>query len=127
MLTDEELAEIARRLYARRTEGVITRLAKAPPIENWRAREHECHWNVTNWCAFHPEHKPVRGWLYFPLLVQFNTHSVIENEDGELVDITPTRSSDQYPFIRAEEDEAGYIKIIEALNARGVEYLDYTP
>ena len=52
---------------------------------------------------------------------------MVENEHGELFDITPSRSSTQYPFIRAEENEADYVKIIEALNARGVEYLYFYP
>ena len=136
MLSDDELTAYALRLYERRAEGIITRVARAQ-IGDWVPTEHECHDNVTTWCHHYSDHRPVCGWVYFDFVkvrwpgdapfVRFNMLSVIETEHGELVDITPSRASTQYPFIRAEESEADYERIIEALKARGVEYLNYYP
>lgn len=109
--------EIGRRLYARRGEAVITKFAKAQ-IGDWKPNEHECHGNVTTWCEHHGKHKPVRGWLFFDYEdilphVRFTAHSVIEDESGDLVDITPSRASQPYPFIRAEEDDETFASLVE--------------
>ena len=119
--------EIGRRLYARREEGVITNFAKVK-IGDWRPTEHECHRNVTTWCEHQTDHKPVRGWLLFDFdnflpFVRFTAHSVIEDENGDLVDITPTRGSQPYPFICAEEDEEAFASLIEEHGLTNFDFL----
>ena len=129
MLTDEDLAAYAAQLYRRRAEGVIVRPATVQ-IGDWTPDEHECHGNVTTLCEVSSNHSPVRGWLYFDFggflaYVRFNTHSVVIDEHGELLDITPTRASERYPFIRAEEGEKEYANLIEALGRRDLKFIDH--
>jgi len=65
---------------------------------------------------------PVRGWLFFSLsypsplvnFVLFNAHSVIRQADGTLFDITPSRASQPYPFIRAEENDEDFLRFVLA-------------
>ena len=116
----------AARLYERRSEGIITGVAQAS-IGDWTPSGHDCHANVTDWCEHHPGHIPVRGWLYFNFdnllpIVRFNAHSVIENEKGELFDITPSKASQRYPFIRAEESEEEFAFLVEELNTTIINY-----
>ena len=136
MLSDDDLKAYALRLYERRAEGIFIRVADAQ-IGDWEPLENQCHANVTTWCQKCSHEKPVRGWIYIDFItqpylgapphVQFISHSVIENEEGELFDITPTSVSTPYPFIRAEESEAEFEKFVEALNAGGVKNLFYYP
>ena len=116
-MNDQELQAYGRRLFERRREGILVRPA-AVSIGDWGPSEHECHGNVTTWCQHNPQgHKPVRGWLYFDFglilpYVRFTAHSVVEQENGELADITPSQASQEYPFIRAEETEDAYAALI---------------
>ena len=119
--------EIGRRLYARRKEGVVTKIASVE-IGDWKPSEHECHGNVTTWCERNPQHKPVRGWLFFDFddyfpHVRFVAHSVIEDENGNLIDITPVISFSRYPFIRAEEDEEMFASLVEEQGVTEINYV----
>ena len=112
-----ELNQLAARLFARRSEGVILKLGEVS-IGDWRPQENECHGNVTTWCQSNPTHQAVRGWLYIAFedrlpYVLFNPHSAIRTEVGDLYDITPSRASQQYPFIVAEESEEAYEALIQ--------------
>jgi hypothetical protein len=64
------------------------------------ATEHECHNNVDRWVSENPDHKAVRGWLFFNMLLRFTAHSVVEAPDGRMFDLTPSRASQRYPFLR---------------------------
>ena len=126
ILDNFDIDAYAARLYERRSEGVITGVAQAS-IEDWTPSGHDCHANVTDWCEHYLGHKPVRGWLYFDFskpmsVVRFYAHSVIENEKGELFDITPSKASQQYPFIRADESEEEFAYLVEELNTTVIEY-----
>ena len=130
MADEGALARYARRLYERRYNAVIVDRVPAT-IQNWSPSKNDCHINVTTWCANHQSHKPVRGWMYFDFLglmryVYFNAHSVIENEHGELADITPLEASQPYPFIRAEEDDAAYRRLIRTHNLIRLTYYPAT-
>jgi hypothetical protein len=100
-----EVRQILLALYARRHEGVRLRRATAS-IGEWKPQEHYCFQNVEAWARFNPHHKRVDGFVIFDYtvwglgFVRFTPHCVIENEEGELVDITPHQASDDYPFIR---------------------------
>ena len=73
-------------------------------IGKWRPAEHECHDNTEIWAAQSPGDQRVRGFLFFDYLyrlstVQFAAHSVIRRPNGALIDITPAKTSQRYPFI----------------------------
>ena len=126
ILDNFDIEAYAARLYERRSEGIITGVAEASN-DDWTPSKNECHANVTDWCEHYLGHKPVRGWLYFDFdnllpIVRFNAHSVIENENGELFDITPSKASQRYPFIRAEESEEEFAFLVEELNTTIINY-----
>jgi hypothetical protein len=122
-----ELDQLAAQLYARRHEGVILKWAEVS-IGDWRPQENECHGNVSTWCQNNPSNQAVRGWLYFAFedllpLVLFNPHSAVRTEDGNLYDITPSKASQQYPFIVAGGTEAEYADLIQDKNVRRLAHL----
>lgn len=95
--------EYAKSILARRAEAVIA-IDRQVATDDWSPKLHCCHDNVRDWVARNPGHKHVTGYLIFDLriigcwLVQ--PHSLVEFEDGILVDITPHGASQQYPFVR---------------------------
>ena len=46
-------------------------------------------------------------------LVNFNPHSIIETDDGERYDITPSRASQRYPFLDHEGDAENFVRIVQ--------------
>ena len=72
--------------------------------DDWSPKLHCCHDNVRDWVARNPGHKHVTGYLIFDLriigMLVVQPHSLVEFEDGILVDITPHGASQQYPFVR---------------------------
>lgn len=133
MYSNIQLKAYTAELFARRNEGVIVQPAEIQ-IGDWQPQENECHRNVGTVCANRAEFTPVRGWLFFPLtypaplvnFVLFNAHSVISNEDGTLFDITPSRASQSYPFIRAKENDGDFLKFVLAIeNYEGVKKLQF--
>lgn len=106
MNIDIELQRLGASLYERRMSGVFVPGIEIPAgYQGWRPVENRCHDNVQVWTAGRPEHKAVRGFLFFDLArampyVWFNAHSVVETEDGSLIDITSSQASQRYPFIR---------------------------
>ena len=113
-----EIPAYSSRLYERRLSGVIVQSASVK-LGTWVPAPNNCHANVSTWCENMPEYTAVRGWLYFDFLdhlphVLFNAHSVVRDPDGKLWDITPSQSSQSYPFLVAEEQEAEYAKLIES-------------
>lgn len=69
-------------------------------IGDWRPSVACCHDNVTKWVAAHPDAKAVRGWvtLYGDGFsgMFLTAHSVVEQSDGELYDITPLEDEDHH-------------------------------
>jgi len=122
-----DLRVLAQSLYARRDEAVVVpyeekTMTDGPPSEN------ECHINADRWVQEHRDHKTVRGWLVFDRLLgsrlcRFNAHSVVEAPDGRLFDLTPSRASRRYPFLRHE----GPGEFEEILGRIGLVHLDYDP
>ena len=113
----KEHPEYTQRLYLRVGQGEVAPPARVS-IDDWTPVENDCHANVTTWCKSSNGFEIVRGWLYFDLAgllpyVLFNAHSVIRDSAGELWDITPSRATDQYPFLVAEEAEDVYAQFIE--------------
>ncbi len=117
MNQDTDITAYAKRLYERRTEGIMLKWADAS-IGEWKPEPKMCHDNVTTFCENNPSFRPIRGWLYIDFLgmigyVNFIAHSAINSPDGELYDITPSNATQQYPFILAEESEAEYAALVE--------------
>ncbi|GLS18130.1 hypothetical protein GCM10007874_11460 [Labrys miyagiensis] len=56
-------------------------------LGQFKSQPADCHNNVKRWVSEHPEHRPAEGWLV-RLDGHFIKHSVVQFEDGTLVDIT---------------------------------------
>ena len=98
------LTELAQQLYERRHQAELVpfRDCSGP---DFSPLEQACHSNVDHWCTCHPNHQPVRGWLlhesWLPQgFCRFAAHSVVQDEHGELFDLTPPRAVRKYPFLR---------------------------
>ncbi|MCP4618570.1 MAG: hypothetical protein GY844_19315 [Bradyrhizobium sp.] len=73
------------------------------------AKEHDCHRNVDAFVAANESYRVARGWLFFDFrmaalfgmspFLRFSAHSLVEDKNGQRFDITPSRASQQYPFI----------------------------
>lgn len=97
-------------LYARRDEAVeYTRETIAGP-NGWSPAEHNCHDNVKAIAEMDSRYSPVNGWLVcdYGDEVAFIAHSILHDNDGRFIDITPPdgRPIRQYPFLI--DDDEGY-------------------
>jgi hypothetical protein len=85
-VSDEELANAihVRREQAREVRSTPHALAQC----------NECHANAKRYVAENPGCRVVGGWLLedFADFSYFNAHSVVQTEDGSLLDPTPLRS-----------------------------------
>lgn len=103
-------------LYLRISEARILKREKVK-VENWEPTARMCHDNVDTFCDYKPDHTPVRGWLFFELKglnkVKFNAHSVVQTPQGDLIEITPSNASKEYPFIKSALSDDDYIDIIK--------------
>jgi hypothetical protein len=125
-----DLKELARKLYERRAEAVVV------PYEDregsdWKPSERDCHNNVDRWVLENPDTRSVRGWIVFDFektsrglmpMVRFTPHSVVEEADGRLVDITPSKASQRYPFLPHADSDGSFEEIV---TANQLENLDY--
>lgn len=113
----DELLTLAKRLYARRQTGIVV------PYKMVDANHQEfaCHYNADAWARDNPGCKVVHGWIVFDHertsfglvpLVNFNPHSIIETDDGERYDVTPSRASQRYPFLDHEGDAEQFMRIV---------------
>jgi hypothetical protein len=69
----------------------------------WTPEAHACHFNVETWIKANPRHRRVRGFLLQGPLLNFwrvMAHSLIEVEDGSLIEITPQPDNQLHPFVR---------------------------
>lgn len=81
-------------------EGVELRVME---LKKLTPTAHLCHDNVREWVELHPEHKHVRGFLVAnvdPDATLVVAHSVVEDTDGTLCDITPSDAKYRYTFVR---------------------------
>ena len=102
-------------------------------MEDWVAQEGECYRNVDEWVSKNPDVRAVRGWLVFDIgeasqgllpLTRFTPHSVIEEDDGSLVDLTLSRASRRYPFLRHDGTKEEFDSLVGSLM---MVHLDYFP
>jgi hypothetical protein len=120
------LAELAQQLHERRKEAVLVpfRDCSGP---DFSPIEQACHSNVDKWCRSHQKHQAVRGWLvhesWLPQgFCRFAPHSVVLDERGELFDLTPTRATGRYPFLRHHLTDEEFLLMI---SARQLVHLDH--
>jgi hypothetical protein len=101
--------ELAARLYQRRHEAIRLRRARLRGI-GWQPEAQECHRNAEIWCKLCSGFRHVQGWLVadYGYQTQFIAHSVVENEKGELVDITPNDLGRDYLFLRHQEGDGDF-------------------
>jgi hypothetical protein len=115
-----DLIAIARLVLARGSTAVLVPFRQvgmkgALGESDWLPGPKYCHDNVVAWVSRSPQHKHVRGYVIFDLrflfgVWQVQAHSVVELEDGSLIDITPSDVSQPYPFVRhigSDEEFAG--------------------
>ncbi len=79
-------------LYARIGEAVPVPF-ESVSIEEWQPVISDCHNNAGRWAEHDAGRKVIRGWLTWGLnefwQSTFIAHSVIEDRDGRLFDVTP--------------------------------------
>jgi hypothetical protein len=105
---DLDQTELAKRLYPHYREATIVDYARVAIEAAWQPWAKECHANATTWAAHNSGWSAVRGWLVFDFsylpspFIRFPAHSVVQDPDGKLWDITPPalEASRQYPFFR---------------------------
>ncbi|WP_369725167.1 hypothetical protein AB8Z38_11610 [Bradyrhizobium sp. LLZ17] len=125
----DELLTLAKRLYARRQDGIVVPYKMVDETH----REFECHQNAGTWARDNPGCRVVHGWMVFDHektsrglvpLVNFNPHSVIETDGGERYDPTPSRASKRYPFLDHEGDPESFVRIVQGIS---LAILSYNP
>jgi hypothetical protein len=119
----EEIGRLGTRLYARRQNGVVIPYVEKHGAE-WAPEQNWCHANVSRWVAENPGCKAVHGWLVFDLFLwaRFSAHSVAEEPDGTLIDITPSHASRRYPFLPHEGDANAFVRLIDELRIQDLDY-----
>ena len=82
----DQIAEYFEALLARLSKSVQVRW-----VETLGCLPHACHDNVGVFIANNPDYRPVPGWLVTPTpgIHMFHAHSVVEQPNGRLIDITP--------------------------------------
>ncbi len=115
------LAEYAKGIFARRSESVFP-INREVSLPGWRPQPNQCHDNVLAWVSAKPEHKHVYGYLLFDYrelgFWMLRPHSLVEFEDGTLVDITPRPTTQQHPFIRHFGSEEEFAEMAMAIEVR---------
>jgi hypothetical protein len=113
-----DLVEYAKGVVARRSEGVVA-VNRAVSLPGWTPQTNQCHDNVKKWVSATPKHKRVFGYLICDYLdLGFwvvRPHSLVELEDGALVDITPRPIPWQYPFVRHLGSEDEFAEMAQAI------------
>ena len=94
--------------------------------EEWQPSPNNCHENVLVFCENAAGYKVQRGWLYFDLpgmnFVKFVAHSVVKSSKGELIDITPSNASIDYPFLESGISEEEFRQIVVDMGIENFEY-----
>lgn len=125
--TSVDIGDMCRSMYERMDEARVVPFTRREPV-GWTFKSGECYANVDGWVRDNSTSIAVRGWLVFdwPLLsiVRFTPHSVIEEADGRLIDITPSQASRRYPFLRHDEGSEAFDKLV---GGRLIVHLDFAP
>jgi hypothetical protein len=109
-MRDVDPAAIAESLYQRRDSGVL--VPYEPRDLDWSPRPNDCHNNTDRYVIENAGHRSVRGWRILDYsdvgLARFLSHSVIEDAEGHLFDITPTPSRNPPRFLVHEGPEGQF-------------------
>jgi hypothetical protein len=116
---------LAEWLYAQ-PPGVMMKLV-ADITDDWEPTLGKCHDNVDVWLERHPDHRAVRGWIWFSAGVPENrrryaSHSAVINSDGELLDVTYPSEFSWVRFIPHPWDPDEFR---EAVRDNGLPTVDY--
>jgi hypothetical protein len=113
-----DLVEYAKGVLARRSDGILA-VNRSVSLPGWTPQTNYCHDNVHRWVSATPEHKHVFGYFicdYLELgLWVVRPHSLVEFEDGTLVDITPRPTPWRYPFVRHLGSEEEFAEMAQAV------------
>ncbi len=117
-MNDFGIDNYARSLYSRIGEAILLP-HKLINSGEWEAKQRMCHHNVSELHLFDCRYIPVRGWFYFDLpglgVVKFVAHSAIRTPEGEIIDITPSDTHNDYPFLDGNLSEEQYEHVVENL------------
>jgi hypothetical protein len=105
--------QLAALLYAAPGETAVL-LGDVP---DWSPRRAQCHANADEWVTMHAGYRAVRGWLRVeyetpPHRIRFHSHSVVEDADGQLIDVTLLPSDPTHRFIRHPWSEAEFLTAV---------------
>ena len=85
---------------------------KEVSIGSWRPEAAKCHDNAKHWVASNKGCRVVYGWLVesFGVFHYLYAHSVVQDADGILFDITPYLSANRQilPFVPHSSDDAQF-------------------
>lgn len=115
-MDEKQKRALAARLFQRLGTAVKVRQV-GDKIEGWKPEPGRCHENVAAWLERNPHHRPVRGWLYAqylapPCTAPFLSHSVIETDRGELIDVSLPSTEWTHPFLRHESSEEEFLALV---------------
>jgi len=119
----KELSNLASKLYVRRAEAIEVPFLDVH-VSHWRPHPGFCHANA-DFYALVESCKAVRGWLVIDrgdAGFMFVPHSVVETQDGTLVDITPSTDPLRPRFLRHMGDDFD-----ELVESKGVRCLVHEP
>jgi len=94
-VTDESTSaiQLARSFADRAKEAVILVRKPDAHIGDWVPAMGHCHDNVARWVEHYPRHKQIFGCIRqeipFSKSVRLTPHSAVQDENGDLFDITP--------------------------------------
>jgi len=111
--------DYAKALFERRHEAIyIPKISVELP--NWKPRINECHDNCAEWYFYKMDCEVVHGWICIDLsaigFYRFIGHSVIKNNDGSLIDSTPSTIEANYPFLKSGLDSDLYFEATDVLH-----------
>lgn len=115
-----KLAKYAQALYARKHECQLVP-KQIIHLDEWQPVQNQCHSNVLILETYGKGYSAVHGWLYIDYdgkadFVRFVAHSVLINQQGKLIDVTPAfTGSEHYPFISANVSNIEYEAILNSL------------
>jgi len=115
----QALRDYAAELYDRRGEGVIAP-RQVIVTGDFQPQPNQCHDNAVLLAQYDGRYTAAHGWLYFDLVAparykRFAAHSVVENEHGQLIDVTPAPGVALYPFIRSGLSDDDYADAVNVL------------
>jgi hypothetical protein len=115
-MSEYNLQDYIDELVSRIPTAKIVRVEEVT-IGEWAPKENLCHDNVKMLCKNNSSYKHIYGWLYSNNsefgFINFMFHSVAQNEQGELIDITPSSARRKYPFLSCNIPNYAYEELMD--------------